>query len=38
VLDRFTPAYPGLYLYYPRSARRDPKLAAFVALARATLP
>jgi DNA-binding transcriptional LysR family regulator len=35
VLEEFCPELPGLFLYYPRAARRIPKLAAFVACARA---
>ncbi|HEX9295922.1 MAG TPA: LysR family transcriptional regulator [Polyangiaceae bacterium] len=34
VLEEFCPEVPGLFLYYPRAARRVPKLAAFVACAR----
>ena len=36
VLDPWLPPVAGLYLYYPRAARTVPKLAAFVAVARAT--
>ena len=37
VLEKWTPEVSGLFLYYPRSAQRVPKLAAFVALARETM-
>jgi DNA-binding transcriptional LysR family regulator len=35
VLDGSCPEMAGLFLYYPRAAQRVPKLAAFVASARA---
>jgi len=35
VLEAYCPEVPGLFLYYPRALRRVPKLAAFVACARA---
>jgi DNA-binding transcriptional LysR family regulator len=34
VLASFCPTVPGLFLYYPASARRDPKLRRFVECAR----
>lgn len=34
VLDAFCPEVSGLFLYYPRAARRAPLLSAFVACAR----
>ncbi len=37
VLEKWTPEVSGLFLYYPRSAQRVPKLSAFVALARETM-
>lgn len=35
VLDAYLPPIAGLYLYYPRASRAVPRLAAFVASARA---
>ena len=30
VLDRFSPRYPGVYLYYPSRRQQSPALRAFI--------